>query len=445
MTELRIAATDLEALRSVLLNREAEQCAVLIASYSAGAEDGPDRLLVRETLLPVEQDYASRGLDHAVLKPEFVARVAKYARLGGFSLIFVHTHPSEYPPHFSAVDDRGEAELAAFLSRRGQSSVHAAMVLSTGGLRARVLAKNTPMKVVSVGDKLVVAFDPLVEQETVEQLFDRQIRAFGASGQRALQRLRVGLVGLGGTGSIVAQQLVHLGIRDFILIDPDQVDATNLNRVVGADLTDLGRPKVDIARRYLERFASNVRVKTVVADVVRASVARHLVEADLLFSCTDSHGSRAVIQQVAYQYLIPCIDVGSTIVATSGKVTSIFGRVQLLGPDQPCLWCTGLLNSEEVRRDMMNEFERKLDPYIQGSREPAPSVISLNGTVVSLAITMLLGMATSVPIDGRHLIYNARTATVRPVRATAQDGCFICSRRGVFGRGDGQQLFARQD
>jgi hypothetical protein len=93
----------------------------------------------------------------------------------------------------------------------------------------------------------------------------------------------------------------------------------------------------------------------------------------------------------------------------------------------------------------MNEFERKADPYIEGAREPAPSVISLNGTVVSLAVTMLLGLATSVPIDGRHLIYNARTSSLRPVRSTPKSDCFICSRSGIYARGDAQTLFARQD
>jgi molybdopterin/thiamine biosynthesis adenylyltransferase len=200
---------------------------------------------------------------------------------------------------------------------------------------------------------------------------------------------------------MVAQELVHLGIRDFILVDPDHIEVTNLNRVVGACSEDVGHPKVEIAQRYLRRFAPNARVRPIVGDVVRDSVARRLVDADVIFCCTDSHGSRSVVQQVAYQFLIPCIDIGSTITANHGEITGIFGRVQLLGPDQPCLWGSNLLSSEEVRRDMMSEFERKVDPYLQGAHEPAPSVISLNGTVVSLAVTMLLGVATSVPVESR--------------------------------------------
>lgn len=444
MIELRIAATDMQALRSALLVPQLEQCAVLFACHGRG-DDGRDRLLVREITVPARDDYVSCAIGHAELKPEFVARVAKRARLEGFSLVFVHTHPGKGSPHFSTIDDYGEAELAAFLVRRRQTNIHAAMVLSQNGLRARVLGQSREMRVVSAGDRLTVEFDPTPLDEGMDLQFDRQVRAFGAAGQRILQRLRVAIVGLGGTGSIVAQQLVHLGVRDFILIDPDHIEVTNLNRVVSAAPDDVGRTKVEIAQRYLERVASNVKVRAIPGDVVRASVARRLTDADVILCCTDSHGSRSVVQQVAYQFLLPCIDIGSTITADSGQVTGIFGRVQLLGPDQPCLWCTNLLSSAEVRRDLMSEFERNADPYIQGAREPAPSVISLNGTVVSLALTMLLGLVTSVPVDSRHLIYNARASTLRPVRGVAKDDCFICSRAGVFGHGDATQLFARRD
>ena len=203
--------------------------------------------------------------------------------------------------------------------------------------------------------------------------------------------------------------------------------------------------KVGTAKRYIETFSEEAHVKCIADNVVHASIASNLADVDIIFACTDSHGSRSVIQQVSYQYLIPCIDIGSTITSDKGLVTGIFGRVQLIGPGEPCLWCSNLLCSEEVRRDMMNEFERKADPYIQGTHEPAPSVISLNGTVVSLAVSMLIGLVTSAPIDARNLIYNARTSTLRPVRAKANPDCFICSKNGAFARGDSQPLFARQD
>src|SRR5437764_724690 len=78
--------------------------------------------------------------------------------------------------------------------------------------------------------------------------YDRQIRVFGSSIQRQLRSLRIAVVGVGGTGSIIAQELAHLGVADFLFLDPDTVAETNLNRLAGATRNDLGRLKVGVAR-----------------------------------------------------------------------------------------------------------------------------------------------------------------------------------------------------
>ena len=92
---------------------------------------------------------------------------------------------------------------------------------------------------------------------------DRQIRAFGEDGQRAIQALRVAIIGLGGTGSVVARQLAHIEVRRFLLIDPRALDETNLNRVVGARRSEIGRPKVHIARRIIKQVGCRYRQRSV--------------------------------------------------------------------------------------------------------------------------------------------------------------------------------------
>jgi molybdopterin/thiamine biosynthesis adenylyltransferase len=443
--ELCFTATDFESLQAALLPSDDERCAVLFAAESRRTS-GQVRLLVREIEYPALADYSRQGVDHAELSPAFVARVAKKALTGRFALIFVHTHPGAKPPTFSAVDDRGERALAEFLAKRGLDRLHAALVMSDGGVRARQLGQVGEMRVLALGAKRTVAFDPELDEDSdYSPIFDRQVRAFGASGQRRLGQLSVAVVGLGGTGSIATQQLMHLGIRRFVLIDPDVVEETNLNRVVGATPSDVGHTKVSVALRYLRAFLRDMPVTAIEADVTHDSAARSLIDADLIFCCTDSHASRSVVQQVSYQHLIPCVDVGSTITQTDGEITGIFGRVQLLAPGLPCLWCSALLDAAEVRRGMMSESERRLDPYIVGGAEPAPSVISLNGTVVSLGVSMLLGIVAGAPIDATHLIYNARSSTLRSVRGAAEPDCFICSRTGVLSWGSEKSLFSRRD
>ncbi|WP_198032712.1 ThiF family adenylyltransferase [Mesorhizobium sp. WSM2561] len=435
---------DLKELRERLLPSDQEHCAVLYAA-ECKLNDGQFRLLVREIEYPTVEDYTVQSIDRAELSPHFVARVSKRARTQNLSLVFTHTHPGVEPPVFSLIDNGGERLLADFLVSRGQHRNHAALVLSEGGLRARRLGAQEELRVIALGAKRKVEFEPLVGASDYSRVFDRQVRAFGAAGQRRLGALRVGIVGLGGTGSVASQQLVHLGIRHFLLIDPDTIEETNLNRVVGATPSDIGAGKVAVASRYIKEFNAAVGVEAITGDVVYDAVAQKLAQVDLILCCTDSHGSRSVVQQVAYQHLIPCIDVGSTIIQRKGEVTGIYGRVQLLAPTLPCLWCSELLDASEVRRDMMNESERRLDPYIVGSREPAPSVISLNGTVVSLAVTMMLGIIAEAPVNATHLIYSGMAPSVRSVRGTRKPDCFICSKNGALAWGHDRPLFTRRD
>lgn len=443
MIELVLAAEDGAAIRAELLGGDTEKCAILYTSQTTRT-DGLVRLLTREVQLPTASDYTRRGLLEAELSPEFVARVTKRARRDGSALVFAHSHPGSEAPLFSPVDSQGEEHLSGFLAHRHPTMTHVALVISAGGLRARRLGGSEEVRVVSLGAMRDVLFDPLLPSPLVSETFDRQVRAFGETGQKALQRLRIAIVGLGGTGSVVAQQLVHLGVRDFVLVDPDVLQRTNLNRVANATPDDLDRPKVDIAARYIRAVAKDATIACVKGDIIQAQTARELLNADLIFGCTDSHGSRAVLQQVSYQYMIPCIDVGVTIAVSSGSITHVYGRVQLLAPGLACFTCDGLLDPNEVRRDMMTAFERQADPYIQGEREPAPAVMSLNSTVASLGITMMLSVVTSIPMRARHLLYNALASTLRSARAEPKTNCFVCSRSGAFARGEAWPLFARE-
>jgi molybdopterin/thiamine biosynthesis adenylyltransferase len=440
--ELCITEADMAMLHEQLLVDVSERCAVLFAAQSLRS-DGQVRLLVREVQFPDQIEYTTQSALNAELSPLFVATVAKRAAKDKLTLVFVHTHLDRHVPAFSRVDDQGEEALRNFLTNRKIQGHHAALVLSKGGLRARTLGAGEELRVVVLGSKRRVAFDPDVDDSATDATFDRQVRAFGADGQKQLDKLCVAIVGLGGTGSIMAQQLVHLGIRKFILVDPDVVEKTNLNRVVNAAPADLGANKAEIAAKYVQSFNSQATVEVVAGDVARDSVARRLIDADVIMCCTDSHGSRSVVQQVCYQHLIPCIDLGSTITQINGEVTGIYGRVQLLAPGLPCLWCSELLDAAEVRRDMMSESERKLDPYIVGGREPAPSVISLNGTVVSLAVTMFLGVAVGAPLDATRLMYNACSPALRSVQGQPKPECFICSKKGALAWGDHHRLFTR--
>jgi len=444
MIELRLQDSQVSYVVGELVGRETERCAILFASSVELAGDRK-RLIVTRIDFPGEESYSNRTPLSADLKPDYIAHIGKLAARENLSLVFVHSHPGVAPPDFSLTDDQCEARLKAFLVVRAPGTTHGSIVVSAGGWRGRSLGETTPMSITSVGRRLQVVYDPAADPSSTSLKFDRQVRALGATGQRTLEALTAAVVGLGGTGSIVAEQLAYLGVRRFVLIDPDRIEQTNLNRVVGAQEIDVGRFKTDVAAEMIAKIAAGSVSTRIVGDVTRTRVARELRGVDFIFSCTDSHGSRAAIQQVAYQYLIPCVDVGSIITAQGSSITGIHGRVQSLAPGLPCFTCCGLLDAEEVRRDMMNEIERDRDPYIQGAYEPAPAVISINGTVASLAVTMFLAISIGVPSEGRYVLYDARLPSLRTASFPCNPDCYICSSKGALARGDLQPLFTRDD
>lgn len=108
---------------------------------------------------------------------------------------------------------------------------------------------------------------------------DRQ-SFLGTDSDMVLARTTVGIVGLGGGGSHVAQQLAHVGIGCFVLIDPDTIEDTNLNRLVGGTWADIARKaaKVEIAKRLILAVRPKARVRVVKADWQTASEALKLCD-----------------------------------------------------------------------------------------------------------------------------------------------------------------------
>jgi hypothetical protein len=214
--------------------------------------------------------------------------------------------------------------------------------------------------------------------------FDRQIRAFGAEAQTRLGRLTVGVVGAGGAGSLLVQGLAHMGVGHLVIVDPDVLDTTNLNRVVGSTPMDAEArtPKVDVAARLVRAVDPFLQVAPIRGSVLDSAVWRLLRCADILVGAVDGHAPRWALNMLAVQYSRFYIDVGVEIgtvditgaggvervgdgfacgggvgnvdggVGGNGtKKLEVGGRVAVVRPGGPCLLCQpGWLRPETGRR-----------------------------------------------------------------------------------------------
>jgi molybdopterin/thiamine biosynthesis adenylyltransferase len=135
----------------------------------------------------------------------------------------------------------------------------------------------------------------------------------GDHAQQALEACAIAVVGLGGGGSHVVQQLAHLGVRHMHLFDADKAELSNLNRLVSASLSDVSAatPKVEISRRMIERIdpAADVTLH----ECIWQNAADGIKTCDVIISCVDSFVARQDLEATARRYMIPIVDIGMDV------------------------------------------------------------------------------------------------------------------------------------
>lgn len=253
-------------------------------------------------------------------------------------------------------------------------------------------------RIMIVGDDLIIQ-DPAKASTSIDGFDLRQIQAFGQRTNSILRSLTVGVVGCSGTGSWVIEQLMRLGVRRLVLVDPKRVGRKNLNRIVNSRAADAQEdiPKVDIFARTSRESGLPVEVLTFASDLDDRHAVLALAKCDVLFGCTDSAKGRDDLTKVATFYCQPYIDMG-IVVNPDGKggVRSINGHVHYLIPGELGLAEFGVYQSAQLQAEDL----RKRDPevyadqleqgYLPGIPEESPAVVSLNGLIASQAVNELL-------------------------------------------------------
>jgi molybdopterin/thiamine biosynthesis adenylyltransferase/proteasome lid subunit RPN8/RPN11 len=410
-----------------------ETAGVILAERLRGGEV----LLVRELIEIPEEGYLIRRSDQIRLDPVMLNRITRPARDGSLSVITVHTHPGTTHPWFSEADNAGDVRLMPSLLNQ-MPGPHGSMVIAgdTGNAIGRVWGDEGgpfPLELRLVG-KMLKSTAPDERQPGEPSWFSRQGLALGGAGQTVLRNLHVGVVGLGGTGSVAFCQLAHLGIRRITVVDGDLVEPTNVSRILGATVRDAGRAwKVDVAARYAAQLGLETDVVSLRGHLGNDVAAEDLEGCDIVLSCVDKHLPRAMLNRLSYKKAIPLIDMGSAFrLNVDGRITHGAGRVVIVGPGRPCLACWGHINPDRIRIESLSESDRArevADGYIAGADVPQPSVISFNTTVAGAAVVELLRLVTGfsgVEDPPLRLAFDFESGTVRRNSLPKGSRCRIC-------------------
>ncbi|MGC4174490.1 ThiF family adenylyltransferase [Demequina sp.] len=297
---------------------------------------------------------------------------------------------------------------------------------------------------------------------SVDERFDRQARLFGDRGQQILGRMKVGVIGAGGAGSIIIEHLTRLGVREVVIVDPDLIESSNLPRVVGSKVRDtrplltsrrLGRigkyferlreTKVHIAKRHA-REASSTVVTPLALSVMEPQAAQHLLDCDYIFLAADSMQSRLVFNAMVHQYLIPGVQMGVKIQVdkTTGEILDVFAVHRPVIPGKGCLYCNGLINSSRLQEEALDPEARRRQRYVDEDDVPAPSVITMNAISAAMASNGFLMAVTGLleRVEFGWTRHDPRTGEYHPEDPRADVSCPQCSAVGRLGRGPTMRL-----
>jgi len=392
-------------LRAHLIREDGdEDLAFALWAPSVGAE----RLtaLLHAVVLPEAGDRQVHG--NVSFNQQYFERVCRLALAEGLGIAFLHSHP--YPgwqgmSWDDVVAERRLAGPAGALTNLplvgltiGSDSAWSARFWEHEGARSHERHWCAIVRV--VGSHLGVTYaEEVLPHPAFQDMFRRTVSVWGPEAHADLARLRVGIVGLGSVGALVAQTLARMGLTRFNLIDFDKVEPHNLDRLVTATAADIGRLKVDVARDRILAVATaaSVNVLSVPFSVVEEPGYRAALACDVLFCCVDRPRARHVLNHVAYGHLVPVIDGGIAVRFKHDRFTGVDWQVQTVSPGRPCLECLETYDQADVSTEAAGMLD---DPsYLKGL--PADhrfkrneNVFPFSANLGSLEVMQLVALVT---------------------------------------------------
>lgn len=366
----------------------------------------------------------------------------------GWIPAIVHTHPGGMA-EFSEQDNRNEAELARTAELKGTQGLISIVINSDGVMAARIWITRDQVEPI---DRILHA-GPRIALTSPEasigppDFLDRQQRLFGDAANRMISNLRIGVVGGGGTGSAVLPLLMRHGVQKAILFERDKAELSNLNRLHGSRRKDVEdqTSKAEIHQRMVQETDIGMQLVTIDAFVGDLGTVDALKACDVVFSCTDDHAGRLVLNRFSRFYGIPVIDVGLAMQRRPDSGFDLFARVSTLVDGHPCLLCGRHIDPRRAHEEALKRLDSagyealKQEAYVLGEGDPAPAVAAFTTEAGCMAIGELLAALT-----GFHGQSGMHATRVRRFHAgddrfpgvTSTPGCPACQDPKTLGRAD---------
>lgn len=456
MNQLRIGAAEYARLQAHLFQCDRDEHGALLLAGQHRRADGGLTLTVREVHPLSPGDFPPGVEGYRQFSAASLARLGNRAADEHLALISAHSHPGSSNrtalsgddlaaherifPHLLDITDADAVCGIAFGERSAAGEVWR---------RDRVRALLDRVCIVGANIEIVRAV-PEEPLGAVDARFDRQVRLFGAAGQVRLRAMHVAVVGAGGGGSILIEQLAHLGVGEITIVDYDIVQTHNLSRIIGATRRDARKrvKKVDVAAREVRAIDPTIVVNAIDGDIADRQTATRLLDCDYLFLATDTATARLVANAIAQTFVIPLIQIGAKVeTRATGEIEQIYTAVRPVLPRRGCLACAGLIDPDQLQRESATPEERENQNYLGEVDVIDPSVTTLNAAAAAGALNVFLmgvvGLADDELAD--HRITLTREGKTLVTRVVQRPECRWCgaSDRSRYARADAQLLPCR--
>lgn len=421
MNKIKFTGQQYDALKAHLFPGDGCE-AVAVALCGRSNHAGNHSLTVRELLLVPHAKCFDRKPDRVSWPTDVINPLLEKAAGKDLAILKIHCHPGYYE-QFSEIDDYSDNELFRSVHAWLDSSQpHASCIMLPDG---RIFGRffQPDLSIEGIQQISVAGGDLLqwhyTESNGINELLQtRNLQAFGRQTMELLGRMKIGVVGCSGTGSIVIEQLKRYGVGHLVLVDPDYVDHLNLNRIIGStqkDATDK-IAKTIVMERGIKATGFATTVTRFEQFISSGEVVKELADCDVLFSCVDGAEGRHLLNLISTFYNIVLIDMAVKLqAAAGGGIASIHGSVHVIQPGASSLLSRGqydlqLVKSEGIRR--RNEEEAKRNQYLAAVTESSPAVISINMQVAATAVNELLARIhpyRNIPnsdIDAVRIMFN---------------------------------------
>lgn len=247
-----------------------------------------------------------------------------------------------------------------------------------------------------------MAFSPEERQRYARHF---NLPGFGPHSQERLRAGRVLVVGCGGLGSPALFYLAAAGVGLLGLVDPDDVDISNLQRQILHATPDIGRPKVDSAVGRLRALNPHVRLAPH-RDALTAENARDLFAPyDLILDCTDNFAAKYLVNDVCVALKKPYVHAG---------ISGFCGQILAVRPGHSaCLRC------------LFPAPPPLAAPESGPAAGPLAAVPGVIGALQAVeALKFLAGIGAL--LTDTLLTYDALEAEFRPIHAKRKHACPAC-------------------